>query len=156
MEYVVNSRPITKVSDDPLDEEALCPNHLLILGEHASFPVGKFEAADKYRKQWRYVQYMADYFWRRWVKEYLPMLHGRQKWRSIQKNVKVGDLVLVMDQALPRYCWPMGVVTDVTKGRGDGLVRSVELRMRGKLMRRGITNIVMLEGSSLTDAAYED
>ena len=31
VESVVNGRPITKVSDDPRDLEALTPNHLLLL-----------------------------------------------------------------------------------------------------------------------------
>ena len=30
-ESIVNGRPVTKVSDDPKDLEALTPNHLLLL-----------------------------------------------------------------------------------------------------------------------------
>ena len=31
VESIVNGRPITKVSDDPRDLDALTPNHLLLL-----------------------------------------------------------------------------------------------------------------------------
>ena len=62
VEYIVNSRPITKVSDDPLDEAALCPNNLLVIGSCVNFPVGHFRDADKYRRQWRYVQFLVDHF----------------------------------------------------------------------------------------------
>ena len=40
VETIINGRPITKVSDDPNDFEALAPNHLLRNG--ASFPPGLF------------------------------------------------------------------------------------------------------------------
>ena len=147
VEYIVNSRPITKVSDDPLDASALCPNQLLILGGHAAFPVGAFSDTDKFRRQWRYTQYLADEFWNRWLKEYLPMLNERQIWQNLKQNLKEGDLVLVLDQSVPRYCWPLGLVTEVRRSRTDGLVRSVELRSQGRLMVRPITKVVLLEGA---------
>ena len=143
----MNSRPITKVSDDPLDASALCPNQLLILGGHAAFPVGAFSDTDKFRRQWRYTQYLADEFWNRWLKEYWPMLNERQIWQNLKQNLKEGDLVLVLDQSVPRYCWPLGLVTEVRRSRTDGLVRSVELRSQGRLMVRPITKVVQLEGA---------
>ena len=42
VEAVINGRPITKVSDDLKDENALTPNHLLLLGSGCSFPPGVF------------------------------------------------------------------------------------------------------------------
>ena len=38
IENVVNSRPISKVSDDVEDPSALMPNHLLLLEGNASLP----------------------------------------------------------------------------------------------------------------------
>lgn len=40
---------------------------------------------------------MADLFWQRWTKEYLLLLQERQKWTSLKRNLKVGDIVLVVD-----------------------------------------------------------
>ena len=55
--------------------EALTPNHLLLLQSEVSLPCGKFDDKDSYgRKRWRQVQYLADAFWRRWSREYLPTL----------------------------------------------------------------------------------
>ena len=80
--------------------------------------------------------------------EYLPTLQTRQKWLKIRENTKLGDLVLIMDQNMPRYCWALGLVTDVIKGR-DGLVRSVKMRSRGKIVTWPITKIVFIEGTML-------
>lgn len=75
VESIVNGRPVTKVSDDPRDTEALTPNHLLLLRSGPSAPPGLFFKDEIYsRRRWRQVQYLADIFWRRWIKEYLPSL----------------------------------------------------------------------------------
>ncbi|XP_028413969.1 uncharacterized protein LOC114536827 [Dendronephthya gigantea] len=66
VESIMNSRPLTKVSDDPNDLEALTPNHLLLLRPGPSLPPGVFQEADLYcKRRWRQAQYLSDVFWRR-------------------------------------------------------------------------------------------
>ncbi|TWW61444.1 hypothetical protein D4764_04G0000910 [Takifugu flavidus] len=80
VESIINGRPITSVSDDPCDIEPLTPNHLLLMKTQPNMPPGIFNKDDLYaRKRWRQVQYLADLFWRRWTREYLPLLQERQK-----------------------------------------------------------------------------
>ena len=63
VEAIVNGRPITKVSDDPRDPEALTPNHLLLLRSGPALPPGLFTKIDSFsRRRWRQVQYLADVF----------------------------------------------------------------------------------------------
>ena len=89
---------MTRNSDSPLDEQPLTPNHLLHLRPSPSLPPGVFYKHDLYIKRaWRQAQYMADLFWRRWTKENLPTLLERQKWNSVKRNLRVGDIVLVAD-----------------------------------------------------------
>ena len=130
VESIVNGRPITKVSDDPKDMETLTPSHLLLLREGATLPLGSFTTEDRYsRRRWRQVQYLADVFWRRWVKEYLPRLQQRQKWTKPQRNFAIGDIVLVVDESTSRNRWPLGRIVDVYRNNKDGYVRRVSVKI---------------------------
>ena len=71
-----------------------------------------------------------------------------QKWSDIKHNLKVGDLILIMDENAPRGLWPLGLVLETSVGR-DGLVRSVRLRTKCSVLMRPITNLVYLEGSDV-------
>ena len=120
VEAIVNGRPLTTVSADPKDLESLTPNHLLLLRSGPSLPPGCFVKEDLYtRRRWRQVQYMANLFWSRWVKEYLPILQNRQKWFQPKRNLEIGDIVLVVGETTPRSVWPIARVVKTFPGR-DG------------------------------------
>ena len=143
-EGIINNRPITTVSDDPRDPEPLTPNHLLI-HRPTSAPLGLFNDEDLHsRRKWRQVQYLADVFWKRWTKEYLPLLRRHTKWQEPQRNVQEGDLVLVLERQLPRNEWPVGRVTSVQTG-SDGLVRSARVRTKNNELLRPIVKLCILE-----------
>ena len=78
-ESIINGRPITKISSDISDAAPLTPNHLLLLREGTQIPPGKFGKTDMYQRRWRQSQYLAEQFWRKWVREYLPQLQQRNK-----------------------------------------------------------------------------
>lgn len=147
-ESIINSRPLTKVSDSVKDPAALSPNHLLLLSEQPSCSPGVFDEVDVFKRRWRCVQHLANEFWRRWLQEYLPLLQTRGKWLKDSKNVQVGDLVLVMDENTPRGVWPLGIVEE-TYPSSDGLVRSVKIKTKVSRFVRPITKVVLLEGSSV-------
>ena len=147
VESIINGRPITKVSDDPRDMSALTPNHLLLLREKQSIPPGIFVREDNYsRRRWRQVQYMSDQFWKRWVKEYLPLLQERQKWFSSKRNLAVGDLVLLIDPNTHRGEWPKGVISTVYPDK-KGIVRQVCVRTRNGYFDRDIRKVCLLESA---------
>ena len=148
VESIVNSRPITKISDDITDSAALTPNHLLLLREGPVPPPGVFRSDDVYRRRWKHIQFLSDQFWRKWIREYIPELQKRHKWTDVQRNIKVGDIVLIADENTPRSLWPLGLVIEAIAGR-DGLVRSVKVRTRTSQFVRPITKIVFIEGGSL-------
>ena len=146
-ESIINGRPITKISDDPTDLEALTPNHLLLMKSQPVLPPTVTRETDIYaRRRWRQVQYMSDLFWRRWTKEYLPQLQQRQKWVEPRRNLQIGDLVLLVDQTIPRNSWLLGRVTR-TFPDAEGFVRKAEVKTKVGVSTRPISKLcLLLEG----------
>ncbi|GBP94295.1 hypothetical protein EVAR_99674_1 [Eumeta japonica] len=69
-------RPLTCTTTDPEAPESLTPNHFLLavlLLLRQALQRVRLEQ----RAQWRVSQQLADMFWSRWLREYLPELqHG--------------------------------------------------------------------------------
>lgn len=144
IEAILNSRPITTVSDDKSDLEALTPNHILLLKCHPTLPPGLFEQSDMYtRRRWKQVQYLANLFWRRWTKEYLPLLQERQKWTRVRRDFTVGDIVMVVDSTAPRGSWVLGRIEGVLPD-SKGLVRTVQIRTKTGVYERPVTKLCLL------------
>ena len=146
VENIVNCRPVTKLSNDACDDLALTPNHLLLLRGGSPPPPGVFYESDKYSRRWRHVQSLSNQYWSRWQREYLSCLQTRCKWQNVQSNVKVGDVVLIVDEHTPRGLWPLGRVTEVKVSR-DGLVRSAQVKTKSTFLWRPIAKLVLLEGA---------
>ncbi|XP_013859164.1 uncharacterized protein LOC106514442 [Austrofundulus limnaeus] len=145
VEAILNDRPITKVSDDVNDLEALTPNHILLLKGRPTLAPGIFQERDVYlRRRWRQVQYLSDLFWKRWTKEYLPLLQERQKWSKPRRNFTVDDIVVVVDHTAPRGSWILGRITNTYPDK-NGLVRAVQLRTKTGLLERPISKIFLLQ-----------
>lgn len=109
-EAIMNDRPITSVTNDLNDVEPLTPNHLLLLKTNPIMPPGLFKKDDLYsRRRWRQVQYLADLFWKRLVREYLPIMQKKRgKWNSLKSNFQPGDLVMIVDDSAPRNSEKLG------------------------------------------------
>ena len=155
VEDMLNNRPLTSVTADLEDFDALTPNHLLKLNSNTNFPPGIFSNEDFYSKRrWKQIQYLADVFWTRWRRQYLPQLQERQKWTLPQRSLQVGDLVLVVDQHLPRNMWSKGRVMAVKKDP-KGFVRSASVKLpffnngkklfyKSTIIERSITKLIFL------------
>lgn len=70
-----------------------------------------------------------------WSNDYITQLQLRSKWRHVQENLAVGDLVLVKEDNTAPLHWPLGRITKVFPGR-DNLVRVVEVLMKGRIYKR--------------------
>ncbi|KAL3975057.1 hypothetical protein ACER0C_023683 [Sarotherodon galilaeus] len=148
IESIINGRPLTSVSDDINDVEALTPSHLLLLKSQPLMPPGVFNKNDAYtRRRWRQVQYLADLFWTRWTREYLPLLQERQKWLKPRRNFMVGDLVLLVDSSSPRNSWLMGRVVE-TLPDSSGIVRRLKVKTKSNILERPVNKLCLLEEAS--------
>lgn len=136
VESILNSRPITVVSDDTRDLQPLIPNHLLLLKPDSPMPPGVFRKEDLFsRRRWRQIQYLSDIFWKKWSKEYLPLLQSRQKWLYPRRNLPVGDVVLVAAESTSRNSWPLGKVLEVFPDK-RGYVRRVKVNAKSSILER--------------------
>ncbi|XP_071834278.1 uncharacterized protein [Apostichopus japonicus] len=145
VEAILNARPLTQISLDPRDNQPLTPNHLLLLKGNPNIAPGEFVKTDGYgRRRWRQCQYLANQFWRRWIREYLPLLQTRQKWNKEKRSLRVGDLVLMVNESLPRGKWSVGRVEQVFPDR-FGRVRQVEIRVGSQYYKRPIVKLCLLE-----------
>lgn len=146
-ENIVNSRPLSTVSDDPQDVNPLTPNHILMPRATPVIPFGVFDKKDMYvRRRWKQCQYLADLFWSRWRKEYMPTLQIRSKWLHRKRNLRVGDIVLLIDDQLPRNCWALGRVLETYAGH-DELVRSVKVLTRNNSLVRPVHKLCLVESA---------
>lgn len=150
-ENIVNSRPLTEVSLDPTDPITLTPNHFLLgwtngCGKTSieQETIGSFHDGDLLKKRWRASQQLADIFWQRWVKEYLPTLTRRSKWFEWRKPIQVDDIVIIVDDQAPRNQWDMGRIINVIPG-ADGQMRSVDVKTAKGSYRRAAVKIAVLD-----------
>ena len=146
---LVNSRPLTVLSSSNDLQMSLSPQNLLTAKSDIIMPPpGNFEESDVYsKKYWRRIQYLCNVFWRKWQREYLLDMQNRQKWNRPHKNLKVGDVVLLKDELLPRGQWSLCIIDRVYTS-SDGKVRSVRLKVGDKGLNK--------EGKRVKATSYLD
>ena len=106
-----------------------------------------FSETDRYRKRWRQVEQLCDVFYKRWQLEYLPALQQRTKWLKPQRNLQVGDFVVLLDPSPYRNFWHRGKVTEVFPDK-KGFVRSVRLNTtKGGNLHRPIHKLALVEAA---------
>lgn len=143
VEAMLNSRPLTPLSNDPADLDALTPNHFLVGGPTVPLPEEDFTNIPLNRlSHWQQVQQMSQHIWRRWSVEYLHTLQQRNKWNKHHGSLKVGDLVL-MDTPSPPFKWPLARVIKVYPG-SDNIVRVAEVKTASGVFKRPVVKLFPL------------
>ena len=135
VEQCLNARPITPVSPEATDIDALTPNHFL-LGTATSTLPSHFRPEIDHRKRYVRAQAYSDAIWNRWLKEYVPRLNCRSKWfQSSDRHLKTGDLVWLVEPTALRGHYPLGRVVKLNYGT-DAIARSAEVKTStGNLVR---------------------
>jgi hypothetical protein len=151
IEFVVNSRPITWLSDDINDGSPLSPNDLLgvrsVTVTHLpsqsdpDFTNQKMGTAEQLQALYRKQQRVSDEFWRMWQSQYLTSLREKSRWThkdpkgSIDSVPQVDQVVLIKEPLLPRNRWRYGRIVRQIPSK-DGAIRAVQVRTaRGPIVR---------------------
>ncbi len=144
IEGILNSKPLGYTSSDVADPDPVTPNMLLMGRPDSSLPQVIYPESELLSKRrWRHSQLLADQFWRRFLRNYLPELQVRQKWHREAENLQPGTVVMIVDHQLPRALWPVGQVTKVFPGE-DGRARTAEVEVKKKTYLRPVTRLISL------------
>lgn len=147
-EYQINRRPLTHAPIDHEDAKPLSPNMVLFGDEYDdSQSPGVFIEQDRFSKYaYRRAQHLANKYMIRWIKEYLPEITRRSKWRQNIKPVNEGDIVIVIEPNEVSQTWRRGRVTKTYPG-SDGIVRTADVKMSDGTMKlkRSVGTLAVLD-----------
>ncbi|XP_071642941.1 uncharacterized protein [Temnothorax longispinosus] len=129
IEAILNSRPITPLSEDPNDLACLTPGHFLVGTPLNSFPYEELNDVNENRLlRWQRVEQLRQHFWSSWSSKYLHSLQERSKWRSNKgRQLQLNQLVLLKQQNLAPLQWLIGRVEKTHPGP-DGQIRTATIR----------------------------
>ncbi|XP_011859402.1 PREDICTED: uncharacterized protein LOC105556902 [Vollenhovia emeryi] len=146
VEAVLNSRPLTPISNDPTDLTSLTPGHFLIRESLTCIPDRDWSEVPTNRlTRFQYIAKLTQHFWARWSTEYLSHLNQRYKWNRGDRSsvVEKGTMVILRDENTPPMQWALGRITECHEGR-DGKVRVVSIKTAQGIKKRAIAKICIL------------
>jgi hypothetical protein len=101
-----------------------------------SFPHPNLQEVPSNRlAQWQRMDQLRKHFWTRWSKEYISLLQQRSKWKSLQANIELGQLVLIKKDNLPPLRWVTGRIVQLFPGQ-DKITRVVLINTSSGLINR--------------------
>ena len=165
IEALLNDRPLTYVSSNIQDPEPLTPAHLLygrritalsyraIEDDELGDP--PFGEESDIKRRARSQALTLKHFRSRWQHEYLTSLREFHRASgNNQQKIKVGDIVLVHDDA-PRMNWKLAVIEGLITS-SDGLTQAANIRTATGKTNRPITRLYPMELSSSTENITSD
>ena len=147
VEQSLNNRPLTSVSSDANDLDALTPNHFLLGNRSTCLP--SLTPVDDFNHRSRYgrAEAYANAIWKRWLKEYLPPLNRRCKWNTPSDEIlKTGGIVWIIDSDRPRGYYPQARILSLRYGN-DVIARSAQIQPKSLI--RPIVNLIPVFESSV-------
>ena len=135
--FSVNSRPLAlgDVSGTSQQEDSMMPltaNQLLLAHNTAESPAMEYEEDDRFSARLNFVSSVHREWWERWIEEVLPTLIPCRKWKNQMRNLRVGDVVMMVYQGNLVNDYRLAMVTGVFPDK-KGLVRTVKVSYRKKM-----------------------
>ncbi|XP_075157820.1 uncharacterized protein LOC142231087 [Haematobia irritans] len=142
IESVLNSRPLSPMSENPTDLVPITPGHLLRGAALVAAPE-EYSGNLTLLNRWQRLKALQMQFAKRWKTEYICELQRRYKWKSVQQNLKPNDFVVIKEDNLPPNEWCLGRVIKVFKG-SDSNVRVAEIRTQNGILTRPLIKLCIL------------
>lgn len=92
---------------------------------------------------WKRITKIVQSFWKRFPSEYIHSLQERKKWKSSRPDLKVNDVVLIVDENAPSMKWLLGLIEKLIPG-SDEKIRVVEVKTKHGVFKRAISKIAKL------------
>ena len=152
IEQIINNRPLTYVYPSNI-ETCVTPNHLLFGRrlESNSHSSQSLDPSSHLVISSHHIQTILSHFWDRWRHEYLSQLRESHKSFHRSKSssglhARVGDVVIIHQEFIPRHLWRLGVITKLIESK-DGFVRGAEVLVgqTGSKIKRPVSKLFPIE-----------
>lgn len=144
IEAILNSRPLSPLSDSPNDFTPLTPSHFLIGRPLITVPENDVTQVPVNRLSlYQHLNQITQHLWQRWSKEYISELQQRNKWKTNHSSLQEDSLVLIKEDNQPPMKWKLGRVEKIHIG-SDGVGRVAVLRIENGLIKRTFNKICPL------------
>ncbi|XP_066582958.1 uncharacterized protein [Prorops nasuta] len=156
IEACLNSRPISRLHDDPESLDVLTPGHFLS-GRALNSPPGfsTLDLRESSLNRWQTVTRITETFWKKWSSEYLHTLQNRPKWQNTNSEFGEGDLVLIKVPNNPPRMWTLGRILKLVPGV-DGVARVAILKTAKIEIQRSLSQLSDYPWAHLLGVGYED
>ena len=132
--YSVNSRPLTLQAISPNSQQEdnmlpITPNHILLGRGTIDVPPMEYDEDSNFSARLRYVQEVYKTWWEKWIQDVLPTLVPCRRWKTVQKNLRVGDVVMMKYEGNIQDDYRRARVKEVFPDQ-KGLIRTAKVVFR--------------------------
>ena len=167
-EAVINRRPLVYVEND-INSRALTPADFLTMNYYAGIPDIEIDyspeetSGEKLLKIWKRGQDLLNYFWKVWSTEYLQSLREKHTLKmkaikgEVQREPKVGEIVIVKEEGIPRGSWKLAKIQSLIYSEVDDVPRAASLiSSSGRNFKRPFRLLYPLENTNYDEAQNRD
>ena len=158
VEGIINSRPLTYVSNDVDDLRPITPNDFLLPMCARELPPISDEDGSPMKTKLKMIDEILTQLWNRFIEEYLPTLNRAERWTRKQGGLNKGDVVMCLEKG-PKHRgrYPLGVIEELHPD-AQGIVRHVSMRIgqSRKVERRHVRVIVKIFPDSFSLGGKSD
>ena len=138
IESILNSRPITAMSNDPNDLRPLTPAQFLLgrpMNEMPQSYNNNSKANLQLNLRYRLLESLKSSFWKSWHRDYLVTLQKQKKWLLNGPEFRFDDLVLIAEDNQRPLQWKMARITELYSGN-DNISRVAKVKTEsGQIIR---------------------